>query len=451
MKKPICVLVAMAAATVLVWSSPVQGEDSARLEALERIVAEQATKIAELEKQRKAGEIDPNQREQIEKIVKEIQADAPAIKVGDWAENLDLFGDLRLRWRYRRDGRAHWNQALGLGARTDKPLSRGEFRLRLGAKKTWWDKQMEVAVRLDSSAAFAGGARTGDDVPFGGNGGVAAGQAILIGQAFAKFKPSAVPGLTVIAGKMPNPLTTIKTEMLWDDDFDPEGIAAVYMFPAMEKITPFVAAGAIQLTAAGGAQVQAYQGGVILAVDDDVKVIGIATYYDWRHVEGALAAAGIRGGNTTPVVGSAGELATQEFNVVNATVQAETKVADLPLAVFFDYALNCSDEHGSDDYAYSAGVKLGQAKKQGDWFVRYRYAYVCPDVFPDIVGDADFDGTDRKGHEVGFGYMISDFLQFQTELVCNKSLTTTPNPPVAGTTGRANRRLQLLFDLIWSW
>ena len=444
----ICVAAMVVAGIVLGLSSPLLGaEGEDRLEALERRLAEQAKKIAELENRIQTGQAGPAQREQIEQIVKDIQADAPATKIGGWVENLDLFGDLRLRWRYRRMSHGHWRQGAGLGARTDKPLSQGEFRLRLGAKKTWWDKQMEVGVRLDSDAGL-GTSRTSDNVPFGSNGGVANDEVILIGLAFAKFTPKEVKGLTVIAGKMENPLTSIKTEMLWDTDLCPEGIAAVYMFPEMAKVTPFVAAGAMQLTAGGGLQVHAYQGGVVCNVSDDVKVTGIATYYDWRHVE--LAAAAATRGNTPPVPASLGELATQQFNVVNGTIQAETKVAELPLAVFFDYAHNCADQNGENDYAYSAGVKLGETKKQGDWFVRYRYAYVCPDVFPSIVGDGDFMGTDRKGHEIGAGYMISDFLQFQTELLCNEPLTTQPNPAVVGMANRP-RRFQLLFDLIWSW
>jgi len=441
-KRMVCfVVVAIAAGIVLAWSAPAMAADEARLEALERRLAEQERRIAdqenkitELKNQLNEGDMAPARREEIEKVIREIEADNAAAKLGDWLENLELFGDMRLRWRYRRMGPNH--------GRGDKPLSRGEFRLRVGAKKTWWDKQMEVGFRLDSDAGL-GTSRTNNNVPFGSGAAVSSDEPVLIGLAYAKYSPEAVKGLTVIGGKFENPLTTVKSEMLWDADFCPEGIAAIYAFEAIENVTPFVAAGAVQLTPAGGAQLHAYQGGFIFAAAEDFKVTGTATWYDWRHVEAPLVV--VPGGNSAPTAPHPLELGAQEFDVLNTSAQIETKLGDIPVAAFVDYARNFEDDVSNDDEAYCIGVKLGQAKKQGDWFVRYRWAEVDENVFPSLVGDADFMATDRKGHEVGAAYMISDFLKFETEVIYNVARSSEP----AGT-GRA-RRLQFLFDLNWSW
>ena len=140
-----------------------------------------------------------------------------------------------------------------------------------------------------------------------------------------------------------------------------------------------------------------------------------------------------------------GTLSARNFDVLDARGQVEWNVGELPMSAFVDYARNCEDQVADIDEAYSAGIKVGADKKKGDWFVRYRYAKIDANVFPSAIGDGDFMGTDRKGHEIGAGYMISDFLKFETELIANESLSTQ----LAGS-GR-ERQLQLLFDLVWSW
>lgn len=417
----------VAAGMLLAWSSPAQGdENDARLQALERRLAEQEKQIADLKLQ--LGQIEePLERAELERIAKEIEAEADAMKVGDWAENFDLFGDLRLRFRVTKMGRGHMSGG-------DKRLQRGEFRLRIGAKKTWWDEQMEVGFRLATGPGGAGGT-TSTNQPFAA---YASDKPIWIDTAYAKYSPSEIKGLTIVGGKMDNPLTAIKTEMLWDSDVTPEGIAAIYAFQGIEQFQPFIAAGALQLTATGAGQVHAYQGGIIAPIADGIKISAAATWYDFCHAETTLPATG---GNTgVPFAVTAGE-----FDVFDARGQVEWMAAELPMSAFVDYARNCEDQVGDIDEAYSAGIKVGTDKKKGDWFVRYRYAKIDANVFPSAIGDGDFMGTDRKGHEIGAGYMISDFLKFETELICNEPLSNQ-----APGSGR-ERELQLLFDLIWSW
>ena len=435
-KKIVLVVLAASAAMAFGWSSTARGADEARLEALERRlaeqdkrIAEQDRKIGELKQQLDQGGLAPARREEIEKVIKEIEAEATTMKLGDWLEDFTVFGDVRLRYRARQT------------ASNNRILSRGELRLRVGAKKTWWDKQMEAGFRLESGD---NNSPTSANTVMGGN---ASDKPIWIGRAYAKYKPNAVKGLTVIAGKMANPL--VATDMMWDSDVNPEGVFAVYRCLNSATFQPFVGAGHFEMT--NGGPLQVYQGGVNMLAGG-AKITGAVAWYDWRRFERALGFGGTAaaaGGNSTAGAAPNMTLTAEEFDVFNAIAKVSWMMADLPMSAFVDYARNCADQVDAPDEAYSVGLQVGKISKkrqqQGQWLVRYRYARIDSNAFPSLVSDGDFMGTDRQGHEFGAAYAISEFLKFETELICNEPISS-----VARGSGR-ERRLQLLLDLIWSW
>ncbi len=115
---------------------------------------------------------------------------------------------------------------------------RARFRLRFGFEKSWPDDDMMVGFRLASGAnsdptttnqTFAGFQK----------------YPIWIDQAYARWTPKAVPGLSVTAGKMPNPWET--TDLVWDPDINPDGVWVRYNVPGLGPVTPFVGVGVFQL------------------------------------------------------------------------------------------------------------------------------------------------------------------------------------------------------------
>jgi len=431
-------MVAIAAGVVLAWSPTAMAAGDARMEAIERRLAEQDKRIAEqdktikeLKKQLNDSEIAPTRREEIEKVLREIEADNPTAKLGDWLEDFGLSGDLRLRVRARRMSRGHTKGQ-------SKWLVREEFRLRVGGKKTWWDKQMEAGFRLESGSSNSA---TSANDSYGGN---ASDKNIWIGRAYAKYKPNTVKGLTVIGGKMANPL--VKTDLIWDSDINPEGVFVLYKPAGEGQVQPFFGAGFFEMTNAG--PLYAYQGGADVKIAEGVDATAAVAWYDWRHYEQTYTSAGgnpVSAGPTPPAT----QLTAQEFDIINAIFKVNFAAAGLPMSAFADYARNCEDQVGQADEGYALGLKvgkIGKKQKTGEWFVRYRYAQIEANAFPSGLSDGDFMGTDRKGHEVGAAYAISEFLKAEFEVVCNE-----PDNDLDGATSTRTRRLQFLFDLIWSW
>src|SRR5882724_13089353 len=160
----------------------------------------------------------------VEKLVPELVS-AEKWKLFPAITELELFGDLRLRYEYR-GGRLPSNDP-------DHPndwqeRERERYRLRLGLRGTLLDDWF-FGIRLEGNASDRSANVTfGDDTPSntpGGGGPFEKNSDIVyVGQAYGGYK--GFPGFIFTGGRMPNPFVT--TRLVWDDDINPEGLAEQY-------------------------------------------------------------------------------------------------------------------------------------------------------------------------------------------------------------------------------
>jgi hypothetical protein len=135
-------------------------------------------------------------------------------RISKAVKDLDLFGDVRLRFEDRR-------ATTPVGDRLE--LDRGRFALRLGLRGDLFDDfyfgfRLETSSNPRSPWVTFGSSSPG---PFGkSNNGVDVGQA-YIGWRLGDW-------MDLTAGKMPNPLYT--TPMVWDTDLNPEGVAERFKY-----------------------------------------------------------------------------------------------------------------------------------------------------------------------------------------------------------------------------
>src|SRR5262249_3715686 len=212
--------------------------DTARIEKLERAVellekqnAELQAEISSLKKHdgRAHATVDEGKtktqatydgKTYVEKLIPDLGG--PKWKLFPAITELELFGDMRLRYEYRGgrlpdDDPAHPNDW--------QERERERYRLRLGLRGTLLDDWF-FGVRLETGV---GGRSTnvtfGDDTasssPGGGGPFTKGSDGVFVGQAYGGYK--GFPGFTFTGGRMPNPF--VKTLMVWDDDINPEGLA----------------------------------------------------------------------------------------------------------------------------------------------------------------------------------------------------------------------------------
>ncbi len=342
---------------------------------------------------------------------------APAGSTPAWLENVTFFGDLRLRY--------HFSCISEGGGQENK----GRFRLRIGAKKTWLDKQLETGFRLASGSDSA---PNSTNQTFTGN---FSEKNVFIDLAYAKYKPQSLDGLTVIAGKMKNPF--FHTDMLWDADVNPEGVHAVYKYDGLGDIVPFASFGFFILAenspALGDATLHAYQIGGTWNVVEGLKWTSAVAYNDFGHYENNFTFA-----NSNTVAG--GRLSAEEFNVLNFTNKVGFKAFALPVNVYIDLARNVKGAISDMNNALAFGCKIGKNKKKGDWSANYKYAYIEANATPAAFNDGDFGNTNRKGHKWGGKYNLLNDVTAGVNMFYTQAVSEG-----------VGAQFLLLADLIWKF
>ncbi len=410
-----------------------QEQRIAELEAGQKTVTKEAARAALAEAAREMG-LDAGKQ-------------APMPK---WLENLKFYGDVRLRFQDEHDN---------IGT---KYRNRLRYRLRLGVIKTWLEDQVETGFQLASGETDD---PTTTNETMGDN---FARDPIWIDLAYASYRPKAAPGLTITGGKMRNPL--LQTDLIWDTDINPEGFWAGYRFNLCKDLELFANAGYFLLTenfkapfgtdktAAGAAldvtlrdaTLQTYQAGFGWKFLKDAKWTFALTYYAYDDIDTGFRTAA---GNSTQTVvfGPASadkysRLSAGGFRVIDMLNKVDFRLFNLPWTAYFDVLQNTANQdagaYAGQDTAYAFGLKAGENKKKGDWSLGYVYRYVQANSTPGEFAEANYSGTNVKGHEWRAVYNITDFLTLSPSLFWFE--------PVTGS-HENERTIMSRVDLTWSF
>ena len=144
-------------------------------------------------------------------------------KINNAIKNVELFGDLRLRYEYR-------SAATPVGDRLE--LDRYRYAVRVGLRGEVFD-DFYYGLRLDTAAnprsPWATFGTSSSGVPYNGPYGKST-AGINVGQVYLGWRPTSWFDFTV--GKMSQPLYT--TPMVWDTDLYPEGFAERFKYSVGE-------------------------------------------------------------------------------------------------------------------------------------------------------------------------------------------------------------------------
>jgi hypothetical protein len=452
--------------------------ESQQIQELKREVAELKQEVASLKKHEAAepsvvsggptkSEISYDGKTYVEKSVPLEKSAADKWKLSTSITEMELYGDVRLRYQYnggetQSRGPAALPPANGVAGVNDwQERERERYRLRLGLRGTLMDDWF-FGLRLETSNnARSTNVTFGDDTaantPGGGGPFEKNSDTVYIGQAYGGYK--GFPGVTLTAGRMPNPLVT--TRMVWDPDINPEGLAEqwkhTFVFggeppppPAYSKDgkdskavvaakppEPFLKLdifanfgqfvyddanpenplgpratttgnGTNQLVPNTDAFLLAWQVGARFNFPKSFYFQFAPTLYNYTG-NGDTFNIHYQGGS--PYVTNAASLAQNQTGinsllVFDVPVEFGWKAWGIPMRIFGDFATNfeasdranAADEpgHHSQRYAWQVGLGVGQLKKKGDWQIDLWYQQIQQFALdPNLIDDDIFNAQEN--------------------------------------------------------
>ena len=329
----------------------------------------------------------------------EIQAAVKEV-LPDWVKKTTWSGDLRLRHETQfRDPSVDRN--------------RERFRLRFGFKAQPWNP-LEIGVQLGTGTS-------GD--PISNNQTFTSTfdkKAIFVDKAYAKYTPWS--WVSFVGGKMDNPYRT--TDIVWDPDVTPEGVAIQMKspggIPGLKEwlaVRPFANVGAFPIselnTTKGHPAIYGFQGGADIDLPCGLVFQPSVGYYDFQRVKGMPTSTitGSPAGNTTFTSGGVTRLA-YDYNIVDILGRLTIpEFLGQPVALVGDYVFNTAysapdspagklDNKG----AWQAGVEVGKVtEKFGSWKATYYFKRLESNAVFGALTDSDFGagGTNHFGHILG--------------------------------------------------
>ncbi len=312
---------------------------------------------------------------------------------GEWAESITLSGDLRYR-----------HEQFDVQGMELRNRQRVRARLSLTAEP---EDNLELGFRLVS----------GSDDPVSSNQTLGDGfttKTLMLDRAYFVWT-HAVSGARIAGGKMGTPFFA-PSELLWDNDLSPEGLAVKHVFG--ESDTRFFVQGAgLWLEERKSSENAALFGGQvgIEGRRDGLSIVLGGGYFNYTDLVEPLYDDDFFGNTTVDSTSFA-----TDFDLVEIFAVLGFKAGETPVTVFADFVTNQAAD--TDQQGYLFGAKLGKAKRAGSWEVKYNYREVQKDAVMGALTDSDFrgGGSDGKGHEFGGAYQLSGKAKFAVTYFVNK-------------------------------
>ncbi len=330
------------------------------------------------------------------------------------APNWNVSGDFRLRWE-RTSEQEPTTQPLILD-----PRNRWVVRFRGGVTRQF-GKLTTFGARVTSGQR---GDPNSTDITLGD---FADGLEVSLDRAFLELKHD---GALLTGGKFANPFAT--TELVWDGDVNPQGVAGSWARPGKHQVTPKLL-GIFYVVDEDTVNPDSFmvggQGQVSVKTSTSWSAVLAGGYYDYsikslRHTD----TGDTRSNRLTPD----GTRYVSDFDLLDGMLTFDHRGfgARYPVKFVADYVKNLGADNNDDGFGLDLFV--GRASAQGDMRFRYGYSQADTDaVLAAFSHDNTTLATNYKQHTLTFDYQARKDVQLNATWYVYRKLdapSTDPNP-----------------------
>jgi hypothetical protein len=339
-------------------------------------------------------------------------------KLLETLERINWFGDMRLRYEMvdRASDNSTANDADG-HLDTERPI----IRFRFGAKVHAYE-DLDFVFRLSTG---------GDDSSTSGNttlDGTFGNKAISLNLAYGSWE--FIDDLTLQGGKVKNPF--MKSEVVWDDDVNPEGLSEIYQKKFGDTALKFVAGQYIVEETDRNTTIEsddilllAWQAQIHQKTKAGKFKFAVA-WYDYNHLTdpGSAITKQLGSGDgqrNSQITGT--NVNTTNMNIFDFMANWSSPLGSKYGNLFYEYAVNTDADAPAGnntisqdlDTAWQLGFKYGDknVNNAGQWQIKSLYRVIQQDAVFYALTDSDFHkgGTNAKGIELGAKYAIRKGMQ----------------------------------------
>ena len=339
-------------------------------------------------------------------------------KLLETLQRISWFGDMRLRYEIvdRASDNSTANDADG-----HLDTDRARIRFRFGARAHVYE-DLDFVFRLSTGGDTAStSGNTTLDGTFGN-------EAISLNLAYGSWE--FMNGLIVQGGKVKNPF--MKSEVVWDNDVNPEGLSQIYQQKLGDTTLQFVAGQYIVEETDRKNNIDS-DDVILLAWQAQLhqktkagKFKFAVAWYDYHHLtdQGSAITKQLGSGDgqrNSQVTGT--DVNTTNMQTLDFMADWSSPIGSKHGNLFYEYALNTSADAPAGnntiaqdlDTAWQLGFKFGdkRVKKAGQWQIKTLYRVVQQDAVFYALTDSSFHqgGTNAKGIELGAKYAIRKGMQ----------------------------------------